>query len=102
MKVKIGMKLKKYWLSILWEINDLPTKKIYTRIVRGIHNYYNKATCIYSDLSKIYYNTNRFIKSKMKNVLSFGDVIDNITKEIIGKTLHVRGKPLLEIGKVTY
>ena len=38
----------------------------------------------------------------MKNVLSFGDVINNNTKEIIGKALHIRGKPLLEIGKVTY
>ena len=74
----------------------------YNSIVRGIHNYYDKATRINQDLHNICWHTNIYIKTKLKNVLSFSAIIDNVTKEKIGENPNIRGKPLLEIGKVNY
>lgn len=76
--------------------------ELYNSIVRGIHNYYSTATHITEDLHNLKWHTKGYIKTKLKNVLSFGDVKDNITKEVIGKVPKIRGKPLLEIGKVTH
>ena len=76
--------------------------ELYNSIVRGVHNYYNTATHINEDLHNLQWHTKRYIKTKLKNVLSFGDVKDNITKEVIGKVPKIRGKPLLEIGEVTH
>ena len=76
--------------------------ELYNSIVRGTHNYYNTATHINEDLHNLQRHTKRYINTKLKNVLSFGDVNDNITKEVIGKVPKIRGKPLLEIGKVTH
>ena len=76
--------------------------QLYNSIVRGIHNYYGRATSIREDLHDIYWHTNYFIRTRLKNVLSFSDIKDDITKEVIGKTPNIRGKPLLEIGNINY
>jgi len=101
-KVKVKKKVR--------ELKNASTNKkkcneeleLYNSIVRGVHNYYNTATCISDDLHTLGWHTNRYINTKLKNVLSFSDIKDNITKEVIGKIPKIRGKPLLEIGKVTH
>ena len=74
--------------------------ELYNSIVRGVHNYYNKATLIREDLHDLNRHTNYFIRTRLKNVLSFSDIKDNITKEVIGKTPKIRGEPILEIGNI--
>ena len=84
-------------------INKNKCKKeleLYNSIVRGIHNYYNKVTAIREDLHDLNRHTRYFIRTRLKDVLSFSDIKDSITKEVIGKSPNIRGEPILEIGNV--
>ena len=76
--------------------------ELYNSTVRGIHNYYSKATSISEDLHDLKRHTNYFIRTRLKNVLSFSDIKDDITKEVIGKAPNIRGQPILEIGNINY
>ena len=76
--------------------------QLYNSIVRGIHNYYGKATSISEDLHYLNWHTKYFVRTRLKNVLSFSDIKDDITKEVIGKAPNIRGKPILEIGNIKY
>lgn len=67
----------------------------YNSLVRGIHNYYEKATNITEDLHKLRWHTSWYIKTKMKDVLTYKNGSEN-------KVPFIRGKPLVEIGKVRY
>lgn len=67
----------------------------YNSLVRGIHNYYEKATNIVEDLHNICWHTNWYINAKMKDVLTYENGSEN-------KIPVIRGKPLVEIGKVKY
>lgn len=67
----------------------------YNSLIRGIHNYYDKATNITEDLHDICWYTNWYIKTKMKDVLTYKNGSEN-------KIPFIRGKPLVEIGKVKH
>ena len=67
----------------------------YNSLVRGIHNYYEKATNIVEDLHNLCWHTNWYVNTKMKDVLTYGNGSDN-------KIPFIRGKPLVEIGKVKH
>ena len=67
----------------------------YNSLVRGIHNYYDKATNILEDLHNVCWHTNWYIKTKMKDVLTYKNGSEN-------KIPFIRGKPLVEIGKVKH
>ena len=67
----------------------------YNSLVRGIHNYYEKATNIAEDLHNLCWHTNWYISTKMKDILTYKNGSEN-------KIPFIRGKPLVEIGKVKY
>lgn len=67
----------------------------YNGLVRGIHNYYEKATNIVEDLHNLCWHTNWYVNTKMKDVLTYKNGSDN-------KIPFIRGKPLVEIGKVKH
>ncbi len=67
----------------------------YNSLVRGIHNYYEKATNIVEDLHNLCWHTNWYVNTKMKDVLTYENGSDN-------KIPFIRGKPLVEIGKVKH
>lgn len=67
----------------------------YNSLIRGIHNYYGKATNIAEDLHNLGWHTNWYISAKMKDVLTYKSGSEN-------KIPFIRGKPLVEIGKVKY
>lgn len=67
----------------------------YNSLVRGIHNYYEKATNIIEDLSYICLSTNKYLFNKMKNVLTYKNGSED-------KVPFIRGKPLIEIGKISH
>lgn len=67
----------------------------YNGLVRGIHNYYEKATNIVEDLHNLCWHTNWYVNTKMKDVLTYENGSDN-------KIPFIRGKPLVEIGKVKH
>lgn len=67
----------------------------YNSLVRGIHNYYDKATNIKSDLNTLHWHINWYINTKMKDVLTYKNGSEN-------KVPFIRGKPLVEIGKVEH
>ncbi len=67
----------------------------YNSLVRGVHNYYEKATNIKEDLHNLCWHTNWYINTKMKDVLTYKNGSEN-------EVPFIRGKPLVEIGKVKY
>lgn len=67
----------------------------YNGLVRGIHNYYEKATNIVEDLHNLCWHTNWYVNTKMKDVLTYKNGSDN-------KIPFIRGKPLVEIGKIKH
>ena len=95
--VSVNYKIKKQIRKVKKSNNNKLEKELdnYNALVRGIHNYYDKATNIVEDLKDIYWNTNKFVYYKMKNVLTFKDGSKN-------KIPFIRGKPLIEIGKTSH
>ena len=95
--VSVNYKIKKQIRKVKKSNNNKLEKELdnYNALVRGIHNYYDKATNIVEDLKDIYWNTNKFVYYKMKNVLTFKDGSKN-------KIPFIRGKPLIEIGKISH
>lgn len=92
-------KIKKQVRKVKKTINDVEENIYqidkYNSLVRGIHNYYDKATNILEDLHNVCWHTNWYIKTKMKDVLTYKNGSEN-------KIPFIRGKPLVEIGKVKH
>ncbi len=77
------------------KIKDTNQIDKYNSLVRGIHNYYEKATNIVEDLHNLCWHTNWYVNTKMKDVLTYENGSDN-------KIPFIRGKPLVEIGKIKH
>ena len=93
-KIKIKKQIRKVKKANNKKEADKQIDK-YNALVRGIHNYYDKATNIVQDLKYICISTNRYVFYKMKDVLTFKDGSKD-------KTPFIRGKPLIEIGRTNY
>ena len=101
-KIKVKKQIRKIKRASTNNNKCIKEVELYNSIIRGIHNYYEKATNIYEDLRGIKWCMESYVNTKLKNVLSFGDIKDDITKKVIGNFPKIRGRPLLEIGKTCY
>lgn len=77
----------------------------YNSMVIGIHGYYCKATNIFSNLHKLGFIINVYIRKNFLGVLTFNEKIgdDNFIVKTYGKEIpYIRGKPLALIEKIKY
>ena len=79
----------------------------YNSIIMGKHNYYESASMIAKDMSKIDFIISQNIYRYFKNILKYDNKTNNdcfiIRKYGNGKKLpYIRGKPIIPIGRIEY